>query len=254
MSPGYSKKPGGKNKNDAIIFPNMPEATSMDTAGFMKYRSIYKIAYIASILMLIVIPLQIAVFALFPMPKSIPEWFALFNSNLVVAFFHSDLFILVNNLLIAIIYLAFYHILKKFDKGLMQIALVLGFIGIAAYLSSNKTFELLALAKAYAATTAEGEKAMLLAAGQTMISSWQGTAFDVYYVLNGIALLIIALLMFRCDLFTRAAAIFGLAAAIFMTIPSTAGTIGLVFSLLSLIPWYVFTIRFALVFRRLGKL
>jgi len=45
----------------------------------------------------------------------------------------------------------------------------------------------------------------------------------------------------------------GLAAAILMTIPSTAGTIGLVFSLLSLLPWYVFTIQFSLVFRRLGR-
>jgi hypothetical protein len=40
---------------------------------------------------------------------------------------------------------------------------------------------------------------------------------------------------------------------VLMIVPSTAGTVGLVFSLLSLIPWYVFAIRFARVFRRLAK-
>ena len=225
----------------------------MDPDSNAPYRGLYKTAFFSALVMLVIIPLQIAVFSIIPLPETIPAWFDLFNRNILVGLFHSDLFILINNVLIAVIYLAFYHTLKKTNKGMMQIALVLGLVGRAAYISSNKSFELLMLAKAYAGATLETDKTILLTAGQAMISGWQGTAFDAYYVLNGITLFIIAILMFKNDHYKRSTASFGLAAAIFMIIPSTAGTLGLVFSLLSLIPWYIFTIKFARVFRQLGK-
>lgn len=215
--------------------------------------SLYRVAFYASLAMLVIIPAQIAVFAVFPMPKNIPDWFQLFDTNLIVGFFHADFFILLNNILIAVIYLAFYHALKDTNRGLLQLALVLGFIGIAAYISSNKTFELLSLSRLYTGAATEADRAMYLAAGQVMVSSWTGTAFDAYYVLNGITLLIIAVLMFRSERFSKGTAAFGLAAGIFMVIPSTAGTIGLVFSLLSLVPWYVFTIKYAIVFHKMGR-
>jgi len=107
------------------------------------YAGLYKVAFYASLAMLAIIPAQIAIFSIFPMPGSVAEWFQLFNTNPLVGFFHADFFILLNNILIAVIYLAFYHSLKETDKGLLQLALVFGFIGIAAYISSNKTFELL---------------------------------------------------------------------------------------------------------------
>ena len=61
-------------------------------------------------------------------------------------------------------------------------------------------------------------------------------------MLNAVALIIISLVMFKPTRFGRAAAVWGLIAGIFMITPSTAGTIGLVFSLISLIPWAVFSI------------
>ncbi|HPB66404.1 MAG TPA: hypothetical protein PLW80_07575, partial [Spirochaetales bacterium] len=91
------------------------------------------------------------------------------------------------------------------------------------------------------------------AAGKASLAGWQGTAFDAYYVLNGIALFVISILMYRSDVYTKATATWGLLAAIFMIIPSTAGTLGLVCSLASLVPWYVFGVRFAKVFRALGR-
>lgn len=215
--------------------------------------SLFRVAFYASLAMLVIIPAQIAVFSIFPMPGSVAEWFQLFNANPLVGFFHADFFILLNNVLIAVIYLAFYHSLKQTDKGLLQLALVLGFIGIAAYISSNKTFELLSLSRLHAGAVTEADRATYLAAGQVMVSSWTGTAFDAYYVLNGITLLIISALMFRSRRYTKSTAAFGLAAGIFMVIPSTAGVVGLVFSLLSLVPWYVFTIKYAIVFHRLGR-
>ena len=212
-------------------------------------RILFRLAFISSILMLVIIPIQVVVFSIFPIPSSIDKWFDLMNNNLIVGLFHSDLFILINNILISVIYLAlFYSLVNDKNRSYLLLALILGYIGIAAYISSNKTFELIALAHKYANVSNENDKMILLAAGQVMISSWQGTAFDVYYVLNGITLLILSITMIKSEIFTKATSIFGLIAAVLMTVPSTAGIVGMIFSLLSLIPWYVFTIKYSKVF------
>lgn len=215
--------------------------------------AIYKTAFIATILMLVIIPLQIVVFSLNPLPPTTEAWFELFRDRPLVALFHSDFFIMVDNVLIAVIYLAFYHSFKGINKGLMQIGITLGLIGIAAYISSCKTFELMSLSGQYFSGISDQEKNAVLAAGLVMIKSWQGTAFDAYYVLNGITLIIVSFLMLKSPAYGKATAVIGLVAGFFMTIPSTAGTIGLVFSLLSLIPWYVFAVRFSIVFLREAK-
>ncbi len=221
-------------------------------------RPIYTSAAAATVAMLIIIPLQIIVFAFFPMPDSTEAWFTLMTGKPLVGMFHADFFLMVNNALIVLIYLAFYHSLKKSGKGLLQIAIVLGLIGITSYIASNKTFELFSLAGEYEAALSGDEKLVLLAAGKAMLSGWQGTSFDVYYVLNGIALLIFSYVMLRDGtsgntVYGKTTAIIGLVSGFLMSIPSTAGTVGLIFSLLSLIPWYVFAIRFCGVFLRLRK-
>jgi len=59
--------------------------------------------------------------------------------------------------------------------------------------------------------------------------------------------------MLKDSIYGKPTAIIGLVAGFFMVIPSTAGTLGLGFSLLSLIPWYIFGVRFCVIFRRLAK-
>ena len=68
-----------------------------------------------------------------------------------------------------------------------------------------------------------------------------------YYASNAITLFIFSWVMLKDQerTFTRTTAIWGLASAALMIIPSTAGTIGLIFSLLSLVPWVVFSILIA---------
>ncbi len=224
----------------------------MEKTDSGEYASLFACAFFASLIMLVIIPVQLVVFAATGIPGSIEDWFALFSANPLLGFFHADLFILVNNILISVIYLAFYHTLKGINKGMMQIAVMLGLIGIAAYISSNRTFELFALAREYSGTADADARVLLATAGTAVLSGWQGTAFDAYYVLNGVTLLIVSLLMFRSPLYGKATAAWGLSSGILMMIPSTAGTVGLVFSVLSLIPWYVFAVRFAFVFRKLS--
>jgi hypothetical protein len=97
------------------------------------------------------------------------------------------------------------------------------------------------------------DKTVYLAVGQMLVESWTGTAFLVYYVLNGITLLIISGVMYQGSVYGKRTATFGLIAGIFMIIPSTAGIVGMICSLLSLIPWVIFTVMVSARFFRLSK-
>lgn len=86
---------------------------------------------------------------------------------------------------------------------------------------------------------------MFLAAGQATLTTWTGTAFDVSYVLGGVALLIISVVMLRSTIFNRETAFVGLALGVTMLVPPTVGTIGLVISLISLLPLIIWLILIA---------
>lgn len=225
-----------------------------DEANPEKWGYLYKIAGYATIIMLIIIPIQIAIFTIFPFPDSIESWFELFNKNWILGLIHLDLLYIINNVIVAIMYLAFYFSLKKKNESLMIIALVLGLLGISAYLSSNKALEMLSISNLYYDAVSETAKTIFLAAGQTMLSSWRGTAFDIYYVLNGITLIIISCVMFKSSIYSNKIAAIGLFSGVLMMIPSTAGTIGLIFSLASLVPWIVFAILVSIKFLQLSNL
>lgn len=224
-----------------------------DSTSLLKWKLLYKIAAITSIVMVVLIPLQILIFAISFPPDTIEGWFSLFKENWFLGLIHLDLLLIIDNVLVAIMYLAFYVSLKKKNESLMAIALLLGVLGISAYFASNTAFEMLSISNLYNTAVTEIDKNMYLTVGQMAISSWQGTAFDIYYVLNGITLLIISCVMYKTNIYSKKAAIAGIISGIFMTIPSTAGTIGLIFSLVSLIPWIVFTIFVAIRFLQLSK-
>jgi len=218
-----------------------------------KWKSLYKMAGFAAIAMLIIIPVQIIVFIINPIPGSIENWFSLFHNNWLLGLIHQDMLYIMNNILVALMYLAFYVALRPKNESLMTVALLLGLLGIAAYLASNKSFELLNISNLYYAASTEEQKFMLLASGQALLIGWQGTAFLIYYILNGIALIIISSVILKSMVFSRTTAVIGLISGVLMMIPSTAGTIGIIFSLASLIPWYVFSILTAKQFLRMSK-
>jgi hypothetical protein len=161
--------------------------------------------------------------------------------NPVAGLLMLDLLYPVSNLLTLLLYAALGVVLWRVSRSAVAIALGLGGIGMAAYMSSPRPIEMLHLARAYAEAGPAGEAA-LLATGEGMLATWTGTAFDVYYVLNFAALAIFGILIYRSTVFSRATAMWGLAAAVLMAVPSNIGTVGLAFALASLLPWSVFAV------------
>jgi hypothetical protein len=86
------------------------------------------------------------------------------------------------------------------------------------------------------------------------MASYTGTASNVYYVLNTICLLLFSYSILKSSQFKKSVGLWGLASGFFMIIPSSAGLIGMVFSLLSLIPWMVFIALLMINFKKLATL
>jgi hypothetical protein len=202
-------------------------------------RLLGKTAAFCSLAMLVLIPTHIIVFSLHRPPSEAKLWFDLFASNWFLGLIEMDLLYLIDNALVALVYLGLYEILKEKHRALMQIALLLGYIGIAAYYSSNPAFELWEAQRNYAQASTLIEQQTWLTIAESLILQWRGTAFNSYYILNGICLILISYALIKSDL-PRKIGVIGLISGILMSIPSTAGMIGLVFSILSLIPWMVF--------------
>lgn len=206
-----------------------------------EWRPLYHLAFLSVILLILIIPVQILIYFLSPPPSTAEGFLTLFAQNPLKGLLSLDLLYIFNNILMIPLYLAFYQSLKNHRPALMTLATAFGLIGLAAYFPSNTAFEMLTLSNSYAAASTPLQQQAIVSAAETLLAIYTGTAFNVYYVLNAVTLLIISWVMLKTNVYSRAAAIWGLIAGLLMVIPSTAGTLGLVFSILSLAPWIVFS-------------
>lgn len=154
-------------------------------------------------------------------------------------------------MLVALVYLALVTVLWERARSTAAIAGLLVVLGMAAYLASNPAVEMLLLAQEYADAPVASRSA-LLAAGEVLLASWRGTAFLTYYILNGVALLLVGGALLRTGVLGRAVAWWAVAAGVLMLVPSTFGLLGLVMSILSLLPWCVMCVLTALRLRALA--
>jgi hypothetical protein len=95
---------------------------------------------------------------------------------------------------------------------------------------------------------------MILTAGQVMVVTWQGTAFDTSYVLGACSMLIVSALMLRSAKFGKVAAYAGIIAGAAALVPPTVGSIGMVLALVSLVPMTIWLILIARGLFKLGSL
>jgi len=204
-------------------------------------------AALASVALIVV---QLVVFVVWPPPETTVGFFELLVDSPVLGLLSLDALYVLSNLLAYLIYLALAVALWRVSRSAVVVALAFGTLGMAAYMTSPRPVEMLALAQAHA-SAGPAEQVALIAAGDGMVATWTGTAFDVYYFFNLVTLLVLAVLMYRSAVFTRATAGWGLVAAVLMAVPSNFGVVGMAFALASLVPWAVFAV---LVARRLLRL
>lgn len=218
--------------------------------GFkINFQPLYRIAQFLALTMLILIPLQIVIYVIAPPPDTVKGFFELYRQNPFLGLLSLDFLYLFNNMIIVIIYLALFVLLYREKPVTVLLALILGLIGIACYYPSNPAFEMLTLSNQYFQALPD-QQTIYLAAGEALMAGYTGTTFDAYYVLSTICLLLFAYALIKSHKFPKSVGLWGLASGFFMIVPSSAGVLGMIFSLLSLIPWVVFIALLMINFRK----
>jgi hypothetical protein len=209
------------------------------------WMSLYKVGGGAALMMVVLFPIQIIIYVVWPPPSTAIDYFALFQNNKLLGLLSLDLLLVVDQVLAIPLTLALYIALRRTSESLMAIALTLGFVAIAAYFASNTAFSMLSLSDQYAVATTDAQRSMLLAAGQAMLAVFNGTAFHVYYVLGSIAPLIVSVVMLRGNIFSKVTAYMGILASVIglgLYVP-TIGIFISIFSVLFYAIWYILIAR-----------
>ena len=219
----------------------------------INFQPLFRVAWYLALTMLILIPVQIIVYVVAPPPDSVKGLFELYQRNPFLGLLSLDFLYLFNNIIIVVIYLALAVILYREKPSIVLTALVLGLVGAACYYPSNPAFEMLTLSNQYFLAQPE-QQIIYLAAGEALMAGYTGTTFDVYYVLSTICLLLFAYVLIKSPQFKKSVGLWGLASGFFMIVPSSAGMVGMVFSLMFLPPWLVFITLLMISFRKYAAL
>lgn len=223
----------------------------MKQALNVNFQPLYRIAQYLALVMLILIPVQILVYVISPPPNTVIGFFELYQQNPLLGLLSLDFLYLFNNLIIVILYLALFVLLFQEKPVTVLLAFIVGLIGIACYYPSNPAFEMLTLSHRYFQALPE-QKALYLAAGEALMVGYTGTTFDVYYVLSTICLLLFASALLKSTQFNKSLGLWAFISGFFMLIPSSAGSLGMVFSLLSIPPWIIFVALLMIHFKKLS--
>ncbi len=216
------------------------------------WRTLYRIGGVGALGVVVLIPIQAAVYMLWPPPTTVPDYFNIFQSNVLLGMLDLDLLLIIDQLLIIAVLLGLYEALRRTDESVMLIGTAAGLLGAMLFIESREaTFSTLSLSQQYAAANSEPERAVLVAAGQTLLTVYNGTSFTLGYFLSGLAMLLVSTVMLRGTLFSRATGIAGVVAGVTGLVPANMGMVGFVLSFISLLPLVVWLM---LVGRRLVQL
>jgi hypothetical protein len=197
------------------------DATRVDPS----WRSLYRVGGLAALTAALLfrrnLAAEISLFGAQEQPSTVAGWFTLLQNNRLLGLAYLDFFDLVNYALVGVMLLALYVALRRVSKSAMVVAAALGFLGIAAYFSSNTAWSMLALSDQYAVATTEAKRAALEAAGQALLAMHRfgspgahpGSGGYLSLLLIAAAGLITSGVMLRSTVFSRVAASVGILAS-----------------------------------------
>ncbi len=213
------------------------------------WRPLHRAGAVSALAILTFMVSQVVVFLAWPPPTAVPELFALFEAHPLLGLLDMDLLLIVDYVLTAVVVLALVVAGRRHRPAWLGLGLLFELLSVAIYVPSNTAFSMWLLSAQHAAATDEAERASCVAAGRAMMALYQGTAFDVSYVLGGLAFLALGVAFRERPDAPRGMAALTLFIGATMLLPPTAGAIALVLSLLSLLPlavWLVLTARWLL--------
>jgi hypothetical protein len=173
-----------------------------------RWRGVLATAAAGAILTAVCVPLQVALFIAVPPPtsQSVAAWFDLLNTSPVVGLLSLDLLMMVEQVLAVPIILALFLLVHRASASATLLGAAAWLMGAILFLGSNTGFEMLALARGYAAA-GPADQAAYIAAGHGMLASYwdMGTSFVFGYVLSAVGGILLGTALVRAGWPGRAA-------------------------------------------------
>jgi hypothetical protein len=179
----------------------------------MRWKDLYRIGGISSIAVSILVLVAIVAFFIWPytpLEKTTAEIFSVLQNDLLGGLISLDLLMLIISLINILPTLALYAALREVNESYALIALVLGLIAITTAIPARPLAEMAILSQKYAQAATETERALYLAAGETLRILFDGTAWTVLSLFFAISGLTNSILMVRSDVFDRRIAWMGI--------------------------------------------
>ena len=216
------------------------------------FKQLYRIGGITSSLLVVVTVLHSSVFFLVGLPTTVPDWFALFERSALSGLLAFELLMVAYVILSVPVVLALYVVLRRSSPSLMIVFVALGLIGTVAFIASRPAFEMLSLSHGYSAATTDAQRAAYLAAGESTIAVFHGTAFWVSYILGSIGGLVVSAAILRSAVFSKATAYLRIASSV-LDFGLFVPTIGLFIALFSVFCLLAFNVLVARQLLRLAR-
>lgn len=234
----------------------VPTAETSDN----KYKSLYKLGGVASLIVAVLTLIEVIVFALYPQPSTLLDWFILFRSNKIIGLLDFWGLEVPMYIMFIFVFLALYIVLRRANEALMAIALIFALLGVGIFLATNNSFSMLSLSNQYTAATTDMDRSAILAAGQAVLANTSQRAvggFNMGLFLVSAAGLIVSAVMLQSNTFSKFTAYVGIVANTLSLIDYLRQvlTSSVAIALLVILPnALLLVIWFALVGRRLYQL
>jgi hypothetical protein len=195
--------------NTTPVNKSNAEYAASDWAGF------YKLSGVAALLIVLTALLEIILTFLpggYASSDTVTDWFMLFQNNWFLGLRNLGLLNIVLTLLGIPMFLALYITHRNIDPPYAALAMIISFIGVAVFYATNRAFPMLDLSNQYAAATTDAQRAMLLAAGQSMLSVGESHTPGTFiaFFLSEVAGILISFVMLRSKVFSPLNAYFGI--------------------------------------------
>ena len=234
-------------KHTPVIDTGSPETTQdhvmHEGSRDSRWKDLYRIGAIASFLIGVFIIVAIGAFFIWPYKPgftSVTDIFATLHTNQMQGMLSLDFFMVIITLITIPFYLGLFAVFQRVNASYNLLAFVLGLISCVLILTVRPIAEMLSLSNQYAAATTDAARSQYVAAGEALTALFNGTAWLLYMVLQGIANLIYSMLMIRSSIFSKFTGYFGFIITIVglgFWLPVVGIYVNLVTSLVSFI-WY----------------
>jgi hypothetical protein len=213
-----------------------------------RWKDLYKIGGISSIVIAVSILFAIVAFFIWPYKgafSSMESIFVTLQTDRLGGLISLDISMLLIAPVNILMFLAIYAALKRSNESVALIALVLALMAVVLVIVCRPLVELVSLSDRYAAATNVAEKMRYLAAGEVLRVQLDGTAWIMQTVFFMLAGLMNSLLMLHTRLFSKATAWLGIINSVVglgFFLP-TIGILLLFLNTIGTIPWCILLAR-----------